>query len=65
MRSFLLFSATVLAMLSLVPLTVLLASGSWRQTWGALREYLLVLAVLVVAPMALGVVIAGIGWVLR
>lgn len=36
-------AAIILCMCMLVPLVVLLGSGSWRQAWYALRQYLLIM----------------------
>lgn len=47
MPSWLLFILGASAMISIVPLSILLATGSWRSAWEALRGYLLYLGAMV------------------
>lgn len=44
----LLLLVSIAALVSLVPLCVLAATGSWSRAWQALREYLLVIGLLAI-----------------
>lgn len=57
MTSFLLFLAACLGMGSLVPLSVLGATGSWRRAWEATRGYSLCLLLVLGIPLAVGTVV--------
>lgn len=58
MKSFLLLCIVALGMFSLVPLSVLGATGKWRATWQATRMYARCLFIVVGAPAMIGVLIA-------
>jgi len=61
MKSFLLFTAACLGMFSLVPLSVLAATGKWRRVWEATRGYALCLLLVIGIPAVIGAVIALLG----
>lgn len=56
MRSFLITAAVCVALLAIVPVMVWGGTGSWRRALDALREYLLVLGLLLAVGGGLGVV---------
>lgn len=56
MRSFLITAAVCIALLAIVPVMVWGGTGSWRRALDALREYLLVLGLLLAVGGGLGVV---------
>lgn len=53
METFLKTTAVIACMILIIPLMVWGGSGSWRYALEALKEYLLVMAVLVVPPLVL------------
>jgi hypothetical protein len=59
----LLFIAAVGGLVSIVPLSIWLATGRLSSAWYALKEYALVLFILIGAPMMLGAVIVLIEYV--
>jgi hypothetical protein len=50
--------AALLGLFMIVPLVTLLATGSWRRTWEAIKGYSVVLALVMGIPMAIGAVMA-------
>jgi hypothetical protein len=53
--------AALLGLFLVVPLVTLLATGSWRRTWEAIKGYSVVLALVMGIPMAIGAVMALVG----
>lgn len=53
--------AALLGLFMIVPFVTLLATGSWRRTWEAIKGYSVVLALVMGIPMAIGLVIAVVG----
>lgn len=53
-KSALITFAAVAAMVAIVPLMVLGGTGSWRQAWEALRQYLAVMGLLLLAGGGFG-----------
>jgi high-affinity K+ transport system ATPase subunit B len=49
--------AALLAMFMIVPASILLATGSWRASWIAAREYGMWVLVICLVPAAIGCVI--------
>lgn len=56
MGQYLKFAAALIAIFAIVPGVVLISTGSWRQTWEALRGYGIVIGLVIGIPMVIGVV---------
>jgi len=59
MLTFLKTAAAIAAMIMIIPLAVWGGTGSLRQAWQGLKEYLVAMAVIVVPA----VLLAAVGWI--
>ena len=62
MKSFLLTTAAIVVMVSLVPLSAWAARGRWQDAWTAAKAYGFILCLLIGIPALIGAVVGFISF---